>query len=85
MSVSQYQLSQFSSALHAEKNIRNHHRISNGLTGYNGNCTGFNGNCNGACGSLLVIGCLLLVTPLNANGICPKTHYRKPFFYGFNG
>ncbi len=38
-----------------------HHKICNGFTGYNGTCIGFNGNCNGPCGSLLVIGHLLLV------------------------
>ncbi len=27
---------------------KHHHRVSNGLTGYNGTCTGFNGNCNGS-------------------------------------
>ncbi len=26
-----------------------------------------------------------LLNPLNPNGICPKTHYRKPFYNGFNG
>ncbi len=23
-----------------------------------------------------------LLKPINPNGICPKTHYRKPFFNG---
>ncbi len=26
-----------------------------------------------------------LLKPTNPNEICPKTHYRKPFFYCFNG
>ncbi len=26
-----------------------------------------------------------LLKPINLNGICPKTQYRKPFFNGFNG
>ncbi len=50
-------------------------KMCNGFTGYNGTCTGFNVNCIGPCRSLLVIGHLLLVVkPINPNGICPKTH-----------
>ncbi len=46
-----------------KKNNRHHHKMCNGCTGYNGTCIGFNGNRNGpcGCGSLLVIGHLLLV------------------------
>ncbi len=47
--------------------------------------TVFNRNCNGSCGLLLVNGWPSiggLLKPLNANGICPKTHsYRKLFVW----
>ncbi len=54
-------LTAFERSFPAEKNNKQHNKISNGFTGYNGICIVFNGNCNGPCGSLLVIGCLLLV------------------------
>ncbi len=57
-------------------------QTKNKTTETNGNCTGFNITCNGACWSTgnwsPSIGSLL--KPLNPIGICPKTHYRKPFF-----
>jgi len=37
----------------------------------------FTGNWSPSFGSFL--------KPINPNGICPKTHYRKPYFNGFNG
>ncbi len=54
-------LAPFAGICNVEKNNRHHHKICNGFTGYNVTCIGFDGNCNGPCGSLLVIGHLLLV------------------------
>ncbi len=48
----------------AEKNNRHHHKICNGFTVYNGTCIGF----NGPCGSLLVIGYLLLIVFSHVTG-----------------
>ncbi len=57
-----------------KKKKRYNHRISNGFTGYNGNCVDFNGN-YGPCGSAgnLSPSICGLLKPLNPNGICPKT------------
>ncbi len=52
-----------------------HHKIINGFTGYNGNRIGFNGNCNVGLYCQLFYWWLVKTN----NGICPKTHYRKPF------
>ncbi len=58
--------------------------MCNGFTGYNGTCIGLNGmwtllisagNWSPSIGGLL--------KPIHSNGICPKTHYRKPFLYVF--
>ncbi len=59
--ITQIALMKINHGFPAEKSNRNHQRVCNGFTGYNGTCIGFNGNCNGRCGSLLVIGRLLLV------------------------
>ncbi len=45
-----------------------------GLVGFNGNIMVSTGNWSPSIGGLL--------KPINPNGICPKTHYRKPFFNG---
>ncbi len=62
-----------------KKNNRHHHKMCNGFTGCNGTCFGFTGNCNDPVGNWSTsIGVLL--KPIQPNGICPKTHYRKPYF-----